>query len=99
ARVALRRAINLGFNTPEQIRTYYKFQAFPAQSILMPKVYGYDPGLRTENGVTSVARAKALLDQYGYLPRHDARWRDNPDGSPLVIEISTEPDQHSRTMD
>ena len=44
-------------------------------------------------------RARALLDEYGYLPRHGSRWRDNPDGSPLVIEISTEPDQHSRTMD
>ena len=98
-RVALRRAINLGFDTAEIIRTYYKFQAFPAQAISMPGVYGYDPKLRTENGLTSVARAKALLDQYGYVPRHGTRWRDNPDGSPLVIEISTEPDQRSRIWD
>jgi ABC-type transport system substrate-binding protein len=99
AKVALRRAISLGYNTAEQIRTYFKFQAFPAQSFVMPGVFGYDPTLRTENGVTSVARAKALLDQYGYLPRHGTRWRDNPDGSPLVIEISTEPDQRSRIVD
>ena len=98
-KVALRRAINLGFNTAELIRTYYKFQAVPAQTDLMPGEYGYDPALRTENGLTSVARARALLDQYGYVPRHRTRWRDNPDGSPLVLEISTEPDQHSRTMD
>jgi len=98
-KVALRRAINLAFNTPEQIRTYYKFQAFPAQSVIMPGMYGYDPELRSENGTSSVARAKALLDQYGYLPRHDGYWRDRPDGSPLLIEISTEPDQHSRTED
>jgi ABC-type transport system substrate-binding protein len=98
-KVALRRAISLGYNTAEQIRTYFKFQAFPAQSFVMPGVFGYDPTLRTENGVTSVARAKALLDQYGYLPRHGTHWRDNPDGSPLVIEISTEPDQRSRIVD
>jgi len=98
-KIALRRAINLGLDTPEIIRTLYKFQAFPAQSPIMPGQYGYDPALRTENGLTSVARARALLDQYGYLPRHGSRWRDNPDGSPLVIEISTEPDQRSRTMD
>ena len=98
-KVALRRAIGLGFDTPEAIRTYLKFQAFPAQSILMPGVYGYDPALRTENGETSVARARAILDQYGYLPRRGTPWRDNPDGSALVIQISTEPDQRSRIMD
>jgi ABC-type transport system substrate-binding protein len=98
-KIALRRAINLGFDTAEIVRSYYKFQAFPAQSLIMPGEYAYDPALRTENGVTSVARAKALLDQYGYVPRHDTRWRDNPDGSPLVLEISTEPDQRSRILD
>ncbi len=98
-KVALRRAIGLGFDTPEAIRTYLKFQAFPAQTIIQPGVYGYDPALRTENGLTSVARARALLDQYGYVPRHRTRWRDNPDGSPLVIEFSTEPDQRSRILD
>ncbi|HTV77175.1 MAG TPA: ABC transporter substrate-binding protein [Steroidobacteraceae bacterium] len=98
-KVALRRAISLGFDTPEAIRTYWKFQAFPAQTVIMPGEFGYDPALRTENGVTSVARAKALLDEYGYVPRHGTRWRDNPDGSPLVVEMSTEPDQRSRVMD
>jgi ABC-type transport system substrate-binding protein len=99
AKVALRRAISLGFDTPEAVRTYWTFQAFPAQTGIMPGVFGYDPNLRTENGETSVARAKALLDQYGYVPHNGSVWRDNPDGSPLVIEISTEPDQHSRIMD
>ncbi|HEX3837955.1 MAG TPA: ABC transporter substrate-binding protein [Steroidobacteraceae bacterium] len=98
-KIALRRAINLGFDTPESIRTYYAFQAIPAQSPIMPGEYGYDPQLRTENGVSSVARARALLDEYGYLPRHGTRWRDNPDGSPLVIEMSTQPDQRSRIAD
>jgi ABC-type transport system substrate-binding protein len=98
-KVALRRALNLGYDTAESIRTYYQFQAIPAQSLIMPGEYGYDPKLRTENGLSSIARAKALLDQYGYLPRHGSRWRDNPDGSPLVIEVSTEPDQRSRISD
>jgi ABC-type transport system substrate-binding protein len=98
-KIALRRAINLGYDTAESIRTYYQAQAFPAQTIIAPGAYGYDPKLRTENGMTSVARAKALLDQYGYVPRHHTRWRDNPDGSPLVIEISTLPDQRSRIAD
>jgi ABC-type transport system substrate-binding protein len=98
-KIALRRAIALGYDTAETIRTLYKFQAFEAQSLIMPGEYGYDAALRTENGLSSVARAKALLDEYGYVPHRGASWRDNPDGSPLVIEISTEPDQRSRTMD
>jgi ABC-type transport system substrate-binding protein len=98
-KVALRRAINLGFDTAEAIRTYFKFQAIPAQSPIKPGQYSYDAALRTENGVTSVARARALLDQYGYVPRHGTPWRDNPDGSPLEVEYSTEPDQRSRIMD
>jgi ABC-type transport system substrate-binding protein len=98
-KVALRRAINLGFDTAETIRTYFQFQAIPAQSPVMPGEYGYDSALRTENGVTSLARARALLDQYGYVPRHGAPWRDNPDGSLLEVEYSTEPDQRSRIID
>jgi ABC-type transport system substrate-binding protein len=98
-KVALRRAMNLGFDTAEAIRTYFKLQAIPAQSPVMPGEYGYDTALRTENGLTSVARARALLDQYGYVPRHGTPWRDNPDGSPLELEYSTQPDQRSRIMD
>lgn len=98
-KVALRRALSLGFDTPEFIRSYQKFQAVPAQSTVMPGVYGYDPELRTENGETDVPRARAILDAYGYLPRHGGRWRDMPDGSPLEIQFTTQPDQRSRIMD
>ena len=31
------------------------------------------------------ARAKALLDLYGYVDRDGDGWRDMPDGSPLVL--------------
>jgi ABC-type transport system substrate-binding protein len=98
-KVALRRAIGLGFDTPEFIRSYFKFQAFPAQSPIEPGVYGYDPNLRTENGMTDIPRARAMLDSYGYVPHHGGRWRDRPDGSPLVIEFTTQPDQRSRILD
>jgi ABC-type transport system substrate-binding protein len=98
-KIALRRAINLGFDTAEFIRSYQKFQALPAQSLIMPGLFGYDPELRTENGVTDVVRARAILDSYGYVPHHGGRWRENPDGSPLIIEFRTQPDQRSRIRD
>ena len=39
------------------------------------------------------AKAQALLDLYGYVDRDGDGWRDQPDGSPLVIEYATQPDE------
>ena len=41
--------------------------------------------LRTDNSRYDVARAKALLDIYGYVDRDGDGWREQPDGSPLVL--------------
>jgi len=98
-KVALRRALNLAFDSDEAIRSRYKFQAFTAQSNVMPATYGYDPDMRTEMGVTDLARANALLDAYGYVDRDGDGWREAPDGSPLELEASTQPDQRSRIVD
>ena len=35
------------------------------------------------------ARAQALLDLYGYVDRDGDGWRDQPDGTPLVLEYAT----------
>ena len=42
------------------------------------------------------ARANALLDTYGYLDRDSDGWRENPDGSPLKLEIACETSQLDR---
>jgi ABC-type transport system substrate-binding protein len=97
--IALRRAINLALDTDEIIRSRYKYQAFPAQSMVMPQTYGYDPDLRTETGLTDVARANALLDVYGWKDRDGDGWRETPSGEPLELELSTQPDQRSRIID
>jgi ABC-type transport system substrate-binding protein len=97
--IALRRALNLALDSNEMIRLLYKFQAIPAQSMLMPATTGYDPDLRTEMGETDVAKANALLDAWGYADRDGDGWRDQPDGSPLVLKLSTQPDQRSRISD
>jgi len=46
----------------------------------------------------SVARAKALLDLYGYTDQDGDGFRDLPDGSPLVLEYSSQPDQLSKQL-
>jgi ABC-type transport system substrate-binding protein len=45
------------------------------------------------------ARANAILDAYGYLPKHGGKWRDLPDGTPFSITYSTTADQLYRSID
>lgn len=98
-KVALRRAISLAVNVDQEIRLYWRGQAVPAQSALAPNTTGYDPNFVSENGVYDLARAKALLDTYGYVDRDGDGWREQPDGSPLVLEWATQPEQRARQRD
>ena len=63
-----------------------------------PHTFGYDPSYRSENSDYDPARAKALLDLYGYVDRDGDGWREQPDGSPLAIELSSPPDQVYRLL-
>jgi ABC-type transport system substrate-binding protein len=98
-RVALRRAIGLAFDVPREIARVWRGQAIPAQAPIVPGTLGYDPAFKSEMGDYDPARAKALLDLYGYADRDGDGWRDLPDGRPLVLEISTQPDNQSRAID
>ncbi len=98
AKVALRRAIALAYNSDEEIRLVRKNQAVPAQGAIAPLAFGYDASLKTEMSDFDVPRAKALLDLYGYVDRDADGWREQPDGLPLVLEYATQPDQLSRQL-
>ena len=97
-RVALRRALSLAYDNEREIERLRRGQAVPAQSIVPPLLSGYDPKLKTEMNQYDVARARALLDLYGYTDRDGDGWRDLPDGQPLLLEYSAQPDQLSRTQ-
>jgi ABC-type transport system substrate-binding protein len=97
-KVALRRAISLAYNSDEEIRLVRRRQAVPAQSPVAPLTFGYDPAFKSEMSDYDVPRARALLDMYGYLDRDGDGWREQPDGSPLVLEYATQPDQLSRQL-
>jgi ABC-type transport system substrate-binding protein len=96
-RVALRRALSLAYDTQREIRLMRYGQMVAAQSLMPPGVSGYDPKFRSEMSEHSPARAKALLDLYGYTDKNGDGWRDQPDGSPLVLELTTEPSQLARS--
>jgi ABC-type transport system substrate-binding protein len=95
-KVALRRAIGLATNLDKLIRIGYRGQAIPAQAPANPHTTGYDATFKSEMSDFDPARAKALLDLYGYIDRDGDGWRDRPDGSPLIIDRASMPDQQAR---
>ncbi|MCC9596713.1 MULTISPECIES: ABC transporter substrate-binding protein [unclassified Rubrivivax] len=97
-KVALRRAIALAVDVEREIRLVRGGQAIRAQSPIGPEAWGYDPAYKSEMGDYDPARAKALLDMHGWIDRDGDGWRDQPDGSPLVLEYATQPDQQSRKL-
>jgi ABC-type transport system substrate-binding protein len=95
-KVALRRAVALAYDNGEELRALRHGQGIPAQSTVPPFTSGYDPDYRSEMSQHDPARAMALLDLYGYLDRDGDGWREMPDGSPLVLRLSSTSSQLSR---
>jgi ABC-type transport system substrate-binding protein len=98
-KVALRRAISLATNLDKLIRIGYRGQAIPAQGLITPHATGYDPKLKTEMGDHDPARAKALLDLYGYKDVDGDGYRELPNGQPFVVERASQADQNSREFE
>lgn len=95
--VALRRAISLAYNQPEEIRVVRRGQAIAAQSPIPPGVSGYDPALRSPTVEFNPAKAKALLDMFGFVDRDGDGYRERPDGTRLALSLASRTDLESRT--
>jgi len=89
-KVALRRAISLAYDNRTEIELLRNGMGLEAQSPLAPGVLGYDSAFNI--GKTyDPAKAKALLDMFGYVDRDGDGWRENPDGTPLVMGYAASP--------
>jgi ABC-type transport system substrate-binding protein len=97
-KVALRRAIALAYDGQREIDIARHGQGMIAQSLVPPGVSGYDARLKTPMSDHSLARARALLDLYGYVDKNGDGWRERPDGQPLVLEMNSEPTQLARQL-
>ncbi len=98
-KVALRRALSLAYDVKKEIQLARRGQAVPAQAPAMPGTSSYDPDFKSELSEYDPARAKALLDMYGYVDKDGDGWRDLPDGRPLVLVRNTQSDSLSRAID
>jgi ABC-type transport system substrate-binding protein len=98
-KVALRRALSLAYDVKKEIRLARRGFAIPGQAPVVPGTTGYDAEFKSEMSDHDPARAKALLDMYGYVDKDGDGWRDLPDGQPLVLTRNTEPNSLSRAID
>ena len=69
-----------------------------AQGPTLPHTSAFDSKLKTECGDYDPARARALLDLYGFLDKDGDGWRERPDGSPLVLRVSTQTQARDRKI-
>ncbi|MFO1282745.1 MAG: ABC transporter substrate-binding protein [Burkholderiales bacterium] len=97
-KVALRRAISMGFNTPDLIRVWWQDQALPATQPIPPGAAGHDPALDVSTPYDP-ATARALLDRFGYRDRDGDGWRELPDGTPFTLSMGSTPTNRDRERD
>jgi ABC-type transport system substrate-binding protein len=103
-KIALRRAISMGNDIQEEIQIARKNQAIPAQTPIGPGALGYDSDFRSSAIEHSPAKAKALLDMYGYVDCDGDGYRDLPRADaggacrPMVIEYAAAPDGQQQPL-
>jgi ABC-type transport system substrate-binding protein len=95
-RVALRRAIGLGFRIDEMVAILDKGQSVRAHTPLPPAVSGHNPNMLSPTLEYNPAKAKALLDLYGYVDRDGDGYREAPDGSPFSFDHASYPTLRER---
>ena len=98
-KIALRRAVGMGYDQDEAIRVLLKGRAVPANGPIPPDIVGFDPALKTNAQVYDPATARALLDRFGYKDRDGDGYRETPDGKPLTLERWSTPNSAARQGD
>ncbi len=98
-KIALRRAISLGYKASDEISIIRKGQAIPAYTPYAPGSQGWTPDFKTNVGEHDPAKAKALLDVYGYQDVDGDGYREMPDGSPLVLKNNSSPTDRDKQFD
>ena len=98
AKIALRRAMVMGYNTDDDIRHLYHGQALPATQPIPPGLIGHEPRFKGR-AAYDPELANALLDRFGYRDRDGDGYREMPDGSPLRIVKASTPSARDRELD
>ena len=97
-KIALRRAILMGYNPAELVQVGLQGQGTPATQPIPPPVPGHVPGL-TSSTPFDPALARQLLDKFGYKDRDGDGFRELPDGKPLLLTMGSAPTGENRIRD
>ncbi|MET0681835.1 MAG: ABC transporter substrate-binding protein [Casimicrobiaceae bacterium] len=97
-KLALRRAISMGYDREKAISSLLHGQATYASQPVPPPLYGHDPKYVPPYGFDPRA-ARALLDKFGYKDRDGDGYREQPDGKPLTLVLASTPDNAARAND
>jgi len=97
-KIALRRAILMGYNSEREALTGYKGQVELATQLVPPTQSGHTPGLNLRPAYDP-ALARALLDRFGYKDCDGDGYREAPGCKPLTFTRSNPPDSRSRLQD
>src|SRR5689334_15362069 len=97
-KIALRRAISLGYDAKEEIRVLRQNQGLPATQVVPPNMSGHDPSYDGRLKYDPAA-AKALLDRFGYVDRNGDGFRDLPDGKPLLLHVGSGTSEQDREFE
>ncbi len=95
-KIALRRAMTMAYPAEDEITIIEKNQALKAWSHIPQGMAGFVDD-RTDIYDYNPARANALLDMFGYKDIDGDGWREMPDGSPLVVDMASTPNQRDRS--
>jgi oligopeptide transport system substrate-binding protein len=83
-KIALRRAISMGYDRAADIKLIANGQGVPATQPVPPGLAGFDPSIPPKNGYDPKA-ARVLLDKFGYKDRDGEGYRKTPEGKPLTL--------------
>ncbi|MEO8137432.1 MAG: ABC transporter substrate-binding protein [Betaproteobacteria bacterium] len=94
-KIALRRAIGLGYNVTEEIAVLRQGQGIPATQPIPPDLPGHDPNVKRPYPYDP-ASARSLLERFGYKDCNGDGFREMPDCSPLVLKYYSDSREVSR---
>jgi len=97
-KIALRRALLMGYNPGDLIRVGLQGQGAVANQPIPPEVPGHISGIRNSTPYDP-GLARALLDKFGYKDRDGDGMRELPDGKPLTLMMGSAPTGENRIRD
>ena len=96
-KIALRRAMIMAHDIKAELHVSRKDLGVINEMPIPRGVVGFNPDYRTVNPYNPDA-ANKLLDKFGFKRGTDG-WRSNPDGTPLIITLSSEPESRYRDQE